>query len=65
MKMKVLVTQSCPTLFDPVSPPVSSVHGLLQATTLEWVAMPSSYVSFPPRDQTKVSYISCIGKLYH
>ena len=36
--------QSCPTLFDPMdcSPPGSSVHGISQARTLEWVAMPSS-----------------------
>ena len=33
--------QSCPTLCDPVdgSPPGSSVHGILQARTLEWVAI--------------------------
>ena len=36
----LLVTQSCPTLCDPMdySPPGSSVHGLLQARILEWVA---------------------------
>ena len=36
--------QSCPTLCNPVgcSPPDSSVHGILQARILEWVAMPSS-----------------------
>ena len=36
--------QSCLTLCDPMdcSPPGSSVHGILQARTLEWVAMPSS-----------------------
>ena len=36
--------QSCPTLCDPVdcSPPGSSVHRILQARILEWVAMPSS-----------------------
>ena len=36
--------QSCPTLCDPVdhSPPGSSLHGILQARILEWVAMPSS-----------------------
>ena len=36
--------QSCPTLCDPMdcSPPGSSVHGILQARILEWVAMPSS-----------------------
>ena len=35
------VAQSCPTLWDPVdcSPPGSSVHGILQARTLEWVAI--------------------------
>ena len=38
----VLVTQSCPTLCDPVdcSPPGSSVHGLFQARLLEWIAFP-------------------------
>ena len=36
--------QSCPTLCDPIdgSPPGSSVHGSLQARTLEWVAISSS-----------------------
>ena len=36
--------QWCPTLCDPMdcSPPGSSVHGILQAKILEWVAMPSS-----------------------
>ena len=36
--------QLCPTLCDPMdcSPPGSSVHGILQARILEWVAMPSS-----------------------
>ena len=43
-KVKVLVTQSCPTLCNPMdcSPPGSSVHGILQARTLEWVAISSS-----------------------
>ena len=33
--------QSCPTLCDPIdgSPPVSPVRGILQARTLEWVAI--------------------------
>ena len=37
----VLVSQSCPTLCDPMdcTPPGSSVHGILQAKTLEWVAI--------------------------
>ena len=33
-----------------VTPPGSSVHGILQATILYWVAMPSSRGSSPPRD---------------
>ena len=46
----LLVTQSCATLFDPMdcSPPGSSVHGILQARILEWVAMPSFRVSYQP-----------------
>ena len=38
-----LVTQSCSTLCNPMdcSPPCSSIHGLLQARILEWVAIPS------------------------
>ena len=37
------VAQSCPALCDPMdcSPPGSSVHAILQARTLEWLAMPS------------------------
>ena len=42
--VKVIVAQSCPTLCDPMdcSPPGSSVHGVLQARILEWVAIPFS-----------------------
>ena len=56
VKVKVLVTQSCPTLCEPVncSPPGSSVYGILQARILEWVAMPFSRRSSQPRDQTWV-----------
>ena len=41
VRLKVLVTQSYPTLFDPIdgSPPGSVVPGILQARTLEWVAI--------------------------
>ena len=51
-------TQSCLTLCDPTdcSLPGSSVHGLLQARILEWVAIPSSRGSPQPRDQTWVSH---------
>ena len=40
------------------SPPGSSVHGILQARILEWVAMPSSRGSSWPRDQTCISCIA-------
>ena len=56
-----LVAQSCLTLCDLVdySPPGSSAHGILQARILEWVAIPFSRGSSPPRDGTQVS---CIGR---
>ena len=65
----VLSLFSCIRLCDPLdcSPPCCSVHGILQARILEWVAVPSSRGSSQPRDWTHVSYISCIGRraLYH
>ena len=47
--------------------PGSSVHGILQARILEWVAMPSSTGSSWPRDWTSISKSTCIGRrvLYH
>ena len=39
-------------------PPGSSVHGLLQARIVEWVAFPFSRGSSQPRDQTQVSCIA-------
>ena len=58
--VKVLVTQSCPTLCDPIdcSPPDFSVQGILQARILEWVAILLSRGSFPPRDRTHTSHIA-------
>ena len=55
-----LVTQLCPTLGGPVdcSPPGSSVPGILQARIPQWVAMPFSIASSPPRDWTQVSCIA-------
>ena len=41
-----------------VCPPGSSVHGILQAKILEWVAMPSSRGSSQPRDRTHISCTS-------
>ena len=63
------VVQSCLTLCDPTdcSPPRSSIHGILQARLLEWVAMLSSRGSSRPRNWTRVSHVSCISRqvLYH
>ena len=57
---KVLVLQTCPTLCDPMdcNPPGSSVHGILQARILEWVAIPFSRGSSRPGDRT---WVSCIA----
>ena len=44
------------------SPPGSSVHGILQARILEWVAISSSKGSSQPRDQTHVSCGFCIAR---
>ena len=54
------LTLWCLTLCDPVdcSPPGSSVHGMLQAGILEWVAMPSSRGSSRPRDLFPASLTS-------
>ena len=49
---EVLVAQLCPTLCHPMncSLPGSSIHGILQARILEWVAIPFSRGSSRPRD---------------
>ena len=54
--------QLCLTLCDPMdcSPPGSSVHGILQARILEWVAMPSSREASWPGDPTGI----CLCLLY-
>ena len=58
-----LVTQSCPTLCNPVdcSPPGSSVHGVSQTRVLEWIVISFSRESSQPRDWTYVSSVSCIA----
>ena len=63
-KKDMLGRFSCVWLCDPMdcSPPGSSVHGILQARTLEWTAMPSSRGSSQPRDQTCISCIA--GKFF-
>ena len=60
--------QPCLTLCDAMdcSPPGSSVHGILQARILEWVAISSSRGSSRSRDWTQAACVSCIaGGLYY
>ena len=54
------VTQLCPTLCDPID---YTVHGILQARILEWVAFPFSRGSSEPRDRTQVSCIA--GRIHY
>ena len=60
------VTQSCPTLCDPMdcSLPGSSLHGILQARVLEWVAISFSRGSSQPRDRSQVSCIPGVSIFY-
>ena len=53
--IKVKVAQLCLTLCDPMD---YTVHGILQARILEWVAVPFSRKSSQHRDQTEVSCIA-------
>ena len=55
--------QLCLTLCNRMdcSVPGSSIHGILQARILEWVAMPLSRGSSQPRDQTLISYVSSLA----
>ena len=64
MVMVVLVPKSCLTLCDPMDccPPGSSVHGILQARILEWVAISFSRGSSWPRVRTLVSCI--VGRFF-
>ena len=63
-KLLQSTSQLCLTLCDPVdySSSGSSVHEILQARILEWVAMPFPRGSSRPRDRTHASYLSCIGR---
>ena len=60
VKSESEVAQSCPTLCDPMdsSPPGSSVHGILQARILEWIANSFSRGSSQLRDRALVSCIA-------
>jgi len=63
--VKVLVAQSCLTLYDPIdcSQPGSSVHGVFQARIMEWAAIPFSRGSSQPRSNPGLLY--CRRILYH
>ena len=75
MLTKLLYLNMCCCLVDVLSDSATldysllgfCVQGILQARILEWIAMPSSRRSFQPRGQTRISYLSCIGRcvLYH
>ena len=54
-RWKVKVAQSSPTLCNPTD---HTVHGILQARILEWVAFPFSRGSSQTRDWTQVSHIA-------
>ena len=58
--VKVKVTQSFVTFCNPMdcSLPGSSVHGILQARILKWVAIPFSRGSSQPRNRTQISHIA-------
>ena len=66
MKVKMLVTQLCPTLCDPMdsSPPGSSVHGILQARILEWLAISLLQGIFPTQG-LNLGLLHCREILYH
>ena len=65
MPQHVPCAQSCLTLRPHgLQPPDSSVSGIFQATILEYVAISSSRGSSPPRDQTRVSCVSCIANRF-
>ena len=55
-KVKVKVAQSCQTLCDPLD---YTVHGILQARIMEWVAFPFSKGSSQLRDRIQISCIAC------
>ena len=58
----VLSRFCCVQLFVTPRTRDSCVHGILQASILEWVAISSSRGSSQPRGWTPVSYVSCTGR---
>ena len=62
----MLVTQSCLTLCNPMyySLQGSSVHGILQASILEWVAVPFLQGIFLTQG-SNLGFLHCRQILYH
>ena len=60
VKSESEVTQSCPTLSDPMdcSPPGSSVHGIFQARVLEWAATAGSLYNI--QQKCDLIYVSAV-----
>ena len=67
LKMKVLVCWSCVSLCDPMDCSLlgSSVHGILQARILEWVAVPFSRGSSQHFGGSNPGHQHCRQILYH
>ena len=61
LMVKVKVAQSCPTVCKSME---YTVHGILQARILEWVAIPFSKGSSQPRDLTVSSLSVCCWWLW-
>ena len=59
-KSEVKVTQSCPTLCNPID---YTVHGILQARILEWVAFPFSRGSSQPRNRIQNTGVGSLSLL--
>ena len=65
ISMRAKSLQLYPTLCNLMedSPPGFSIHGILQARILEWVAVPFSRGSSRPGDRTWVCNVSCIWQV--
>ena len=59
-----MITEPCLILCSHMDcgPPGPSVHGIFQARILEWVAISYFRKSSQPKDQTQVSFVSCISR---
>ena len=64
MECTCIHAQSCPPLWDNMdcNLPGSSVHGIFQTRIQNWVAISFSRGSSQPRDQTRISCVSCFGR---